>query len=177
MRRPPSLARRWIGVFEISQCRRIGPLIPSRSLKRRPSSFLATACAVARSQSSVHDLTRALRERGGDGYASPIHPVRAVSVPHETSSLPEAGVPYDIVLDMEEITDFSATYVVPSSAPTTSRYPGALDIPPESPSTACPCFEVMEGKTRHRAETRHGRGTSGVENPLFHLEHTRLLFG
>ena len=132
--------------------------------------------AVAQAQGAVSELTRKLRARGKEVRFA-IHPVAGRLPGHMNVLLAEAKVPYDIVLEMDEINDdFPDTDVVIVIGSNDIVNPAAQEDP-NSPIAGMPVLEVW--KARHVFVSKRGKGTgySGIENPLFYKENTRMFYG
>ena len=132
--------------------------------------------AVAQAQQSVSELTRRLRARGKEVRFA-IHPVAGRLPGHMNVLLAEAKVPYDIVLEMDEINDdFASTDVVIVIGSNDIVNPAAQEDP-NSPIAGMPVLEVWNAK--HVIVSKRGQGTgySGIENPLFYKENTRMFYG
>ena len=132
--------------------------------------------AVAQAQQSVSELTRRLRAKGKNVRFG-IHPVAGRLPGHMNVLLAEAKVPYDIVLEMDEINDdFPETDVVMIIGSNDIVNPAAQDDP-NSPIAGMPVLEVWKAKTVIVSKRGQGTGYSGIENPLFFKENTRMLYG
>ncbi|ASS58950.1 NAD(P)(+) transhydrogenase (Re/Si-specific) subunit beta [Rhizobium leguminosarum] len=132
--------------------------------------------AVAQAQQGVAELTRKLRA-AGKNVRFAIHPVAGRLPGHMNVLLAEAKVPYDIVLEMDEINeDFSQTDVVIVIGSNDIVNPAAQDDP-ASPIAGMPVLEVWKAKQVFVSKRGRGTGYSGIENPLFCRENTRMLYG
>ncbi len=132
--------------------------------------------AVAQAQQSVSELTRRLRARGKNVRFG-IHPVAGRLPGHMNVLLAEAKVPYDIVLEMDEINDdFPDTDVVIVVGSNDTVNPAAQEDP-GSPIAGMPVLEVWKSTQVFVLKRGKGRGYSGIENPLFFKENTRMLYG
>jgi len=132
--------------------------------------------AVAQAQQSVSELTRKLRAAGKEVRFA-IHPVAGRLPGHMNVLLAEAKVPYDIVMEMDEINeDFPDTDVVIVIGSNDIVNPAAQEDP-NSPIAGMPVLEVWKAKQVFVSKRGQGTGYSGIENPLFYKENTRMFFG
>jgi NAD(P) transhydrogenase subunit beta len=132
--------------------------------------------AVAQAQYPVAELARKLRERGVEVRFG-IHPVAGRLPGHMNVLLAEANVPYDIVLEMDEINDdFAATSVVLVIGANDTVNPAATDNP-SSPIAGMPVLHVWEAANVVVFKRSMAAGYAGVQNPLFFRENTQMLFG
>ncbi|MCV2869752.1 NAD(P)(+) transhydrogenase (Re/Si-specific) subunit beta [Defluviimonas sp. WL0002] len=132
--------------------------------------------AVAQAQQSVSELTRKLRAKGKEVRFA-IHPVAGRLPGHMNVLLAEAKVPYDIVLEMDEINeDFPDTDVVIVIGSNDIVNPAAQEDP-NSPIAGMPVLEVWKAKQVFVSKRGQGTGYSGIENPLFYKENTRMFYG
>ena len=132
--------------------------------------------AVAQAQQNVAELTRRLRAKGKEVRFA-IHPVAGRLPGHMNVLLAEARVPYDIVLEMDEINDdFPDTDVVIVIGSNDIVNPAAQDDP-NSPIAGMPVLEVWKAKQVFVSKRGQGTGYSGIENPLFFKDNTRMYYG
>ncbi|ARO14792.1 NAD(P) transhydrogenase subunit beta [Ketogulonicigenium robustum] len=132
--------------------------------------------AVAQAQQSVSELTRKLRAAGKEVRFA-IHPVAGRLPGHMNVLLAEAKVPYDIVMEMDEINDdFPNTDVVIVIGSNDIVNPAAQEDP-NSPIAGMPVLEVWKAKQVFVSKRGQGTGYSGIENPLFYKDNTRMFYG
>ena len=132
--------------------------------------------AVAQAQSAVSELTSRLRAQKKEVRFG-IHPVAGRLPGHMNVLLAEAKVPYDIVLEMDEInSDFPDIDVVMILGANDIVNPAAQEDP-NSPIAGMPVLEVWKAKQVFISKRGQGRGYSGIENPLFFKENSRMVYG
>ena len=148
-------------------------------LLRNSTSVIITpgyGMAVAQAQYPVHDITAKLRERGIKVRFG-IHPVAGRLPGHMNVLLAEAKVPYDIVLEMDEINeDFKDTDTVLVIGANDTVNPAALEDP-NSPIAGMPVLEVWKANNVIVFKRSMNTGYAGVQNPLFFKENSQMLFG
>src|SRR5690554_5348532 len=132
--------------------------------------------AVAQAQQSLSELTRTLRD-AGKTVRFAIHPVAGRLPGHMNVLLAEAKVPYALVLEMDEINeDFPETDLVIVIGANDIVNPSAMEDP-GSPIAGMPVLEVWNARQVIISKRGQGTGYSGIENPLFYKDNTRMLYG
>ncbi|MEO5334485.1 MAG: Re/Si-specific NAD(P)(+) transhydrogenase subunit beta [Magnetococcus sp. YQC-5] len=132
--------------------------------------------AVAQAQHTVYEITKLLRAKGVN-IRFGIHPVAGRMPGHMNVLLAEAKVPYDIVMEMDELNeDFPSTDVSMVIGANDIVNPSAQDDP-NSPIAGMPVLEVWKSSTSIVMKRSMASGYAGVDNPLFYKENNRMLFG
>ena len=132
--------------------------------------------AVAQAQAAVAEMVIKLRAKGKNVRFA-IHPVAGRLPGHMNVLLAEAKVPYDIVMEMDEINeDFPETDVAIVIGSNDIVNPAAQDDP-NSPIAGMPVLECWKAKQVFVSKRGQGTGYSGIENPLFYKENTRMYYG
>ncbi|MEL6777256.1 MAG: Re/Si-specific NAD(P)(+) transhydrogenase subunit beta [Cyanobacteria bacterium J06597_16] len=154
-------------------------VIETVELLNEASSVIITpgyGMAVAQAQHAVADITKILRDRGVNVRFG-IHPVAGRLPGHMNVLLAEANVPYDVVLEMDEINeDFSDTDVVLVIGANDTVNPSALEDP-TSPIAGMPVLEVWNAANVVVMKRSLSVGYAGVDNPLFYKDNAQMLFG
>ena len=132
--------------------------------------------AVAQAQHTVFEITKLLREKGVNVRFG-IHPVAGRMPGHMNVLLAEAKVPYDIVMEMDELNDDFPTTDVSMVIGANDIVNPAAEDDPHSPIAGMPVLQVWKSKTSIVMKRSMASGYAGVDNPLFYKENNRMLFG
>ncbi|MCX8597795.1 MULTISPECIES: Re/Si-specific NAD(P)(+) transhydrogenase subunit beta [unclassified Gilliamella] len=163
---------------EQGEYREMQPAEVAQTLKEARSVIIVPGygMAVAQAQGAVSNITEKLRGMGIEVRFG-IHPVAGRLPGHMNVLLAEAKVPYDIVLEMDEINDdFPDTDVVWVIGANDTVNPAAEEDP-NSPIAGMPVLEVWKAKTVIISKRSMNTGYAGVQNPLFFKENSYMLFG
>lgn len=163
---------------EMGEYRELQPAEVADLLKNSSSVIIAPGygMAVAQAQNAVAQLTEKLKERGVEVRFA-IHPVAGRLPGHMNVLLAEAKVPYDIVLEMDEINDdFENTDTVLVIGANDTVNPAALENP-HSPIAGMPVLEVWKARNVVVFKRSMNAGYAGVQNPLFFKENSSMCFG
>lgn len=132
--------------------------------------------AVAQAQHKIWELTKLLQERDVDVKFA-IHPVAGRMPGHMNVLLAEAGVPYDIIYDLDEINEEFATADVALIIGANDVVNPVARTDPNSPIYGMPILNADKAKNAIVIKRGQGAGFSGVENHLFYADNTRMLYG
>lgn len=163
---------------EVGEYREVKPADVADMLKNASSVIITPGygMAVAQAQYPVAEITEKLRQKGVNVRFG-IHPVAGRLPGHMNVLLAEAKVPYDIVLEMDEINDdFADTDVVLVIGANDTVNPAAM-TDPNSPIAGMPVLKVWEAKTVVVFKRSMNTGYAGVQNPLFFKENSVMCFG
>ena len=163
---------------EVGEYREVKPQDVADILKSASSVIITPGygMAVAQAQYPVAEITEKLRQKGVNVRFG-IHPVAGRLPGHMNVLLAEAKVPYDIVLEMDEINDdFADTDVVLVIGANDTVNPAAM-TDPNSPIAGMPVLKVWEAKTVVVFKRSMNTGYAGVQNPLFFLDNSVMCFG
>lgn len=163
---------------EVGEYREVKPQDVADMLKNANSVIITPGygMAVAQAQYPVAEITEKLRQKGVNVRFG-IHPVAGRLPGHMNVLLAEAKVPYDIVLEMDEINDdFADTDVVLVIGANDTVNPAAM-TDPNSPIAGMPVLKVWEAKTVVVFKRSMNTGYAGVQNPLFFLDNSVMCFG